>query len=161
MNVAQLFTSIAAACRRVPWPGRVGLVLGTACLLGCNTDPASTPRDPQAHKDSGAVSELRFDRRYLDSIALGPPYSERTLREWAIRNQLGRLEDYNRFKAEHLKEDSSATYGPVDESFGDGPERHFPNGKAYLTDVYRQMDSLKTLEHIPLTPYPPMQAYEN
>ena len=65
-----------------------GLVLS---LAGCQLDPAPPPVPPVAPAMPARLPlpELRFDERYYDSIQLGPPYSARTQREMAIKDQLG------------------------------------------------------------------------
>jgi hypothetical protein len=93
--------------------------------------------------------------RYYDSIEVYPQ-SERTKRQLAISTQLHRLEDVTKpipnrqgkiVQIPKQKNDS------VYEQMGYGPVRGFANEAELLADIYRRIDSLKVLEHIPLTPH--------
>lgn len=137
-------------------PARHALLLGTsllglALLTGCPQTPPQTPAPPQA-----ADNELHFDKRYLDSIEM-KNRSPRTERELAIFTQLLRLERIKRDlqnaegKVVPLSQQPNP---PYDERIGDGDLVHFEGKSEALADIYRKIDSLKVLEHIPLTPHP-------
>ena len=126
-------------------------LLGLALLTGCPQTPPQTPAPPQA-----ADNELNFDKRYYDSIEMKSK-SPRTERELAIFTQLLRLE---RIKGDLQNAEgkvlplSQQPNPPYDERMGDGPLMHFEGKAEALADIYRKIDSLKVLEHIPLTPHP-------
>ena len=132
------------------------LLLGslTLSLVGCQLDPGLPSGRPvaPAMPAKAAPPELRFDERYDDSIGLGPPYSARTQREMAIYYHLTRLKLVT-FGAKY----DNGIPSNVSEHMGDGPFHNFPSKEAQLADIYRNLDSLKVLEHIPLTPYPPLK----
>lgn len=124
-----------------------GALLGAALLNGCSQGPPT----PVAPTNKPATStELTFDRRYLDSLSAGPPYSARTQRQLAIMLQLKRLGMYTepRFRSKEGNPQDS-----IYEHVGDGPLVGFANRAEHLADIHRKMDSLKVLENIPLTPH--------
>ena len=136
----------AGGAPRRLWAVGAGL-LGLTLLTGCPQAPP--PPAPAVEND------LRFDTRYLDS--LDGPQSARTQREMAIYGQLGRLELAKRSNSryKHLI-DSTGKKDPTDSVFDSsngGPLVGFPNRAAHFADIYRKIDSLKVLEHIPLTPH--------
>jgi len=102
--------------------------------------------------------DLRFDRRYYDSIEL-PKRSPRTERERAIYNQLIRLDMakpfYHNSKGElvPIPPKQPGDSDSVFEQTGDEPVVGFANEAEQLADIHRKIDSLKVLEHIPLTPH--------
>ena len=134
-------------------PARRSLVLGASLLglsllTGCPQTPPQAPALPPA-----ADNELHFDQRYYDSIDM-KPRSARTERELAIFTQLQRLEmakPPRNSKGKVLvlpKQSGDSIY----EQIGEGnPARGFANETARLADIHRKIDSLKVLEHIPLT----------
>lgn len=135
-------------------PARRSLVLGASLLgltllTGCPQTPPQAPTPPQA-----ADNELHFDKRYLDS--LDGPRSARTQREMAIYTQLRRLEMSKnpRFRekdsTERLK--MKQPNDSVFERAGGGPLRGYRNQAALDADIYRKIDSLKVLEHLPIIP---------
>lgn len=126
-------------------------LVGLTLLTGCPQTPPQVPTTPPS-----ADNELHFDRRYYDSIEM-KHRSPRTERELAIYTQLLRLD--------RIKQDLQNAEGKVDplsqqpnpsfdERIGDGPLMHFKGKAEALADIYHKIDSLKVLEHIPLTPYP-------
>jgi hypothetical protein len=126
-------------------------LLGLTLLTGCPQTPPQMSAPPQA-----ADNELHFDKRYYDSIEM-TPRSARTERELAIFTQLQRLD--------HIKRDLQNAEGKIDplsqqpnppfeERVGDGPIMHFAGKEEALADIYHKIDSLKVLEHVPLTPHP-------
>ena len=125
-------------------------LLGLTLLTGCPQTPPQVPAPPQA-----ANNELHFDKRYYDSIEM-TPRSARTERELAIFTQLQRLEmakPPRNSKGQVIvlpKQSSDSIY----EQIGEGsPARGFANEMDRLADIHRKIDSLKVLEHIPLTPH--------
>lgn len=104
----------------------------------------TTPRIPLTNR------ELVFDERYLDSISAGPPFSAGTQRQMAIQFELDRLDLANRPMSPELDalDDTIAMQAKAN-----GPLVKFPNKAALLANIYRRIDSLKTLEHNPLTPH--------
>lgn len=136
-----------------------------ACLLlamgSCRPDePASKPS--VANGLSGVLrsdyhdGELYFDERYLDSTDTEPEssWSNRTRREMAIQTQLRRLD-----MATLEGRDKPAKPNLTDSTFervGRGPLIGYPNQAALLADIYRKIDSLKVLEHLPVTPHNPV-----
>jgi hypothetical protein len=136
-------------------PTRRSFILGTSLLgltllTGCPQTPPQIPTPPQT-----ADKELHFDKRYLDS--LDGPRSARTQREMAIYTQIRRLEMSKnpRFRAKDsiellkIKEPNDSIF----ESAGGGPLRGYRNQAALDADIHRKIDSLKVLEHIPVTPH--------
>ena len=132
------------------FPLGTGSLLGLVLLTGCPQAPPKPPTPPPA-----ADNELHFDKRYLDS--LDGPRSARTQRQMAIYGQLRRLEMVRNplFRAADsiarlkMKEPNDSVF----DSTNGGPLRGFPNEAAQLADIYRKIDSLKVLEHIPVTPH--------
>jgi len=102
--------------------------------------------------------DLRVDPRYYDSIMLGNP-SARTQRELAISDQLDRLHlaqpFYHNSKGElvPVPPKQPGDSDSVFEKAGDEPVVGFANRAEQLADIHRKIDSLKVLEHIPLTPH--------
>ena len=128
--------------------GSISLLLLTGC-------PQSAPQDLLQPPPIPPENDLKFDTLYYDSIYL-PHRSARTERERAISIQLDRLDGIR----EHRKHDREKGVTPrpdtnaIGEQIGSGnPVRHFANKAALLADIYHQIDSLKVLEHIPLTPH--------
>lgn len=139
--------------RLLTWgTGLLGLVL----LTGCPQTPPKAPvRPPRSVvKDNN----LHFDMRYYDSIEM-TPRSAHTERELAIFIQLQRLESVERnlLNAEGKLVPLSQQPNPsIEESMAGGPVQHFAGKAELLADIRHKMDSLKVLEHIPLTLYPPL-----
>lgn len=119
---------------------------GLTLLTGC-------PQHSSPHVQA-QDNELHFDKHYLDSLDQ-KPRSARTQRELAILMQLKRLEMLKPYK--NKKGDTLLTSKQLNDSVyertGDGPLIGFRDEVAQRADVYRKIDSLKTLEHIPLTPH--------
>ena len=133
------------------------LLLFGSVSSSCTQDPVTHTDSPPATttEQQSSLVDLKFDRRYLDSIAAGPPYSERTRREMAIEDQLRRLELYKRsLKATNLDGTPIGDKGESVTELVRDKYTTFPNHAAQLADIYRKMDSLKVLEKIPLTSYP-------
>lgn len=129
-------------------------LLGLLLLTGCPSQESALPPPPQA-KDH----DLHFDMRYYDSIEMYPQ-SERTKRELAISTQLHRLENATKplrnKQGQTLEEAMHIPKHPKDSIYtriGDGPLVGFANEAELLADIHRKIDSLKVLEHIPLTPH--------
>ena len=149
---------------RQPWLARTGglLLLGLSCLVSCQTDPAtsSAPRTLEVSQPANSLAQLHFDKRYADSIRLGPPYSARTRRQMAIQDQLARLVMVEQELILVGQQDAAglmAGQDSVHEYVGGRLVGHFVTPAAQLADIHRQLDSLKVLEHIPLTPYLPLK----
>ncbi len=121
------------------------LLMGLMLLTGCPQAPPQSPTPPKA-----ADNELHFDKRYLDS--LDGPRSARTQRQMAIYGQLRRLEMAKRTTKSTIAGQKAPNDSVFDSTNG-GPLLKFPNKEAHLADIYRKIDSLKVLEHIPLTPH--------
>ncbi|WP_156176288.1 hypothetical protein [Hymenobacter terrenus] len=122
-------------------------LLGLLLLTGCPThEPASPPPPPQAKGN-----ELHFDMRYYDSIEM-TLQSERTKRERAIFDQLARL-DMTKPPPKHVRIKMPDPTDSIYEHAAGGPVRGFANKAELLADIHRKIDSLKVLEHIPLTPH--------
>jgi hypothetical protein len=139
-------------------------LLAAALLLGACHQP--TPEDPLAQDRVAALAgrspgaylspehdgPLYYDLRYLDSTDTKPEnsWSARTRREMAIAQQLRRLELANR-------PSNRAVAAPGQDSTwaqsGDGPLIGYPSEAAWRADIYRKIDSLKVLEHLPVTPH--------
>lgn len=130
------------------------LVLSVAAgltLLACTSpEPAALLQLPPIPPEN----DLKFDMSYYDSIDM-TPRSARTERELAIFGELQRLDMIRDFR-KHDRE-KGVTPEPdtdsVSERMGDGPLLGFANKAERLADIYRKIDSLKVLEHIPLTPH--------
>ena len=137
------------------------LVLSVAAslwVIACTTpEPAGLPQPPPvpAEKDLKPENDLTFDMRYYDSIEM-TPRSARTERELAIFRQLNRLNDL-RAHRQHDRETGVTPKPDTDsifEQLGSGnPVRGFASRAEKLADIYRKIDSLKVLAHIPLTPH--------
>lgn len=131
-------------------------LLGLLLLTGCpRQEQAPTSPSPVADSIVPPDGGLHFDGRYYDSIEM-TPRSPRTERELAIYNQLQRLEmtkPYRNKKGQVVplpKQPNDSIY----EQIGEGqPSRGFANEADRLADIHRKIDSLKMLEHIPLTPH--------
>lgn len=131
-------------------------LLGLVLLTGCPQTPPEAPPQPQHPLTKN--NTLHFDMRYYDSLEI-PPRSARTERELAIYIQLTRLEyiEEDLLNAEGKLVPLSQQPNPsIDESMAGGPVQHFAGKAELLADIRHKMDSLKVLEHIPLTPYPPL-----
>lgn len=129
----------------------VALLLLSAALGGC---PQTPP--PQATAPPPAPQELTFDRQYYDSISLPPPRSARTERQLAIFMQLQRLRMTQPYRTQQgqVVPTGEQSSDSVYEQLGVGqPRRGFANKAQELADIHRKLDSLKVLEHIPLTRY--------
>jgi hypothetical protein len=111
-------------------------------LAGCSQ--SSPPQIETAIPDAFG---LHFDRRYLDSISIGPPYSARTQRQMAIYVQLTR---WNSLKSPYHHVDGGSNDSTVE--FVGGKRKAFATRAAHLADIRRKIDSLKVLERIPLNP---------
>lgn len=118
-------------------------LLGLMLLSDCSQGPPNPANAPEAKPQA---TELSFDERYLDSLSLGPPYSARTLREQAIDRQLRRLEMAKRSAYDPAQQTDSVWDSPTG-----GPLVGYPSRTAQLADIQRRLDSLKVLEHIPIT----------
>lgn len=141
---------------------RFYLAWAATLLLGACHQPApeATPaqdraaalagRSPGANLSPDHDGPLYYDLRYLDSTDTEPEnsWSARSRREMAIKQELRRLglaKRPSRGPVLYPGEDS------VWEQRGDGRLIGFLSEKAELADIYRKLDSLKALEHIPLT----------
>lgn len=140
-------------------------LLAAAVLLGACHQPApkAAPtvdpsraaalagRSPGANLSPDHDGALYFDLRYLDSTDTEPPssWSARTQREMAIGRQLARLELAKRPSSGPVLPGNDSTW----EKPGDGPLIGYPNEAAWRADIYRKIDSLKVLEHLPITPH--------
>lgn len=98
---------------------------------------------------------LYFDERYDDSTHVHPR-NARIQRQLAIETQFSRLglarrrasdKDPSRPGAPPITSDS------VFEGVSGGPLIGYASEQVLLADIYRKIDSLKVLEHIPLTPH--------
>ena len=135
-----------------PSPLLLGSLSVVAVLLaGCTPDAPPPPPPPPLAQNH----DLHFDMRYYDSIEM-EPQSERTKREAAIYKQLERL----RMAQPHRNKQGKTVPMPkapndsLYEQIGEGkPARGWANAAERLADIHHQMDSLKVLEHIPITPY--------
>ena len=140
-SILHLFVCIGAAS------------IGLALLVQCSQEskPARDLTLGAPPKDG----ELHFDERYLDSLYVPrSSFSARTWRELAIRHQLTRL------KLARIPSPVGEPEGPVStQTEVDGPTVVFPNEAADLADIYRRIDSLKVLEHLPVTPHPPLKPF--
>lgn len=131
--------------------------------------PGEVPaRPPGARLSPEHDGALHYDLRYLDSFSV-KPWSARTQRELALARQLRRLDMAKWSAKQQAKRDSATAKNPVqpngstavsdsvwDTPFHDGVDGHlvgYPNETARMADIYRRIDSLKVLEHIPLTPH--------
>jgi len=104
-----------------------------------------------------AETDLRFDERYYDSVQM-PNQSPRTKREWAIYTQLTRLHltlppRNNQGELVPMPAKQPGESDSVFEINGGQPAVGWANEAQELADIHRKLDSLKVLEHIPLTPY--------
>jgi hypothetical protein len=130
----------------------IAVLLGFVLLVQCTQDPKPKPPAAVAPlKDN----ELHFDMRYYDSIEM-TPRSPRTERELAIFLQLQRLDMTKPFRNQKgqivpmPKQRNDSVY----EQIGVGnPRRGFASEAELQADIHRKIDSLKVLEHIPLTPH--------
>lgn len=114
--------------------------------------PERPPGAILSHDHDGA---LHFDERYLDSQDVRPQ-SARIQRELAIQTQLRRLSLVKMDSTEHPErwiKSQPFSKDSVFEHVNGGPLIGYPNEQAYLANIFRKIDSLKTLEHIPLTPH--------
>lgn len=102
-----------------------------------------------------ADKDLHFDPRYYDS--LDNPRTERAKRERAILHQLSRqkmarpLVSYYGFR--HDTTGDYYSHDTVYEHVGGGPLVRWKSQAAQRQDINRKIDSLKILEHLPLTPH--------
>ncbi|WP_046246151.1 hypothetical protein [Hymenobacter terrenus] len=147
-----LFHQVSRLLRMPHYGWGMGL-LSLLLLTGCPTQEPTPPPPPPQAKDN----ELHFDMRYYDSIEMYPQ-SERTKRQLAISQQLTRLENETNpvrrngkiVPMPKIKMPNDSIY----EQMGEGnPVRGFANRAELLADIHRKIDSLKVLEHIPLTPH--------
>lgn len=143
-------------------------LLAAALLLGACHQPApeAAPATNRASDRAAALAgrlpgaylspnhdgALYYDLRYLDSTDTEPKaaWSARTRREMAIGQQLSRLELAKRPST------GPVVYPGQDSTWaqsGDGPLIGYPSEAAWRADIYRKIDSLKVLEHLPLTPH--------
>lgn len=132
----------------------MGLLGLSLLLLSCSQSPTQPP--PPAY--FAVENDLRFDERYYDSLDAPPSsYSARTRREQAIAHQLRRLFHMSMSTKYGYHVDTTGQRMRIDSVFDrpdvDGPQVGFRNNDALMADVYRRIDSLKILEHIPLTPH--------
>lgn len=143
-----------------------GRLLGVHCLLialcisagGCKDEDSRTVQSATL-RDSGPIlsrehdGKLHFDERYLDSQNVRPQ-NARMQRQFAIQTQLYRLN-----LAKRAASQPPNSYGPpptsdsVFESANGGKLRGWVNNRAQLVDIYRKIDSLKKLQHLPITPH--------
>lgn len=150
---------------------RLFLLLGLlAVLSSCHPDAASPAQGAQLAKSIQAAQAskvaraaagpilsqdhdgaLHFDERYLDSIDIKPKssWSARTRREIAIYGELNRLE----LVKESLRKPSVKLTDSV--SMGKPGEMavRYRSNAVLLAEIYRKIDSLKVLEHLPVTPH--------
>lgn len=103
-----------------------------------------------------ADNELHFDMRYIDSI--DNPRTERSKRELEIWHQLARQKLARPLLARYgLQSDTTGQYQRNDsttEQIGEGPFVRWRSKAAWRRDINRKIDSLKVLEHLPITPHP-------
>lgn len=135
----------------------IPLLAAAVLLTGC---PQHEPPGPPTAGDTDLHDgELRLDPLYYDSIEMHPQ-SARTQRQLAISTELHRLEYATkplRNKQGQTMEEAHPLPAEPNDSFytriGDGPLVGFANKAQELADIHRKIDSLKVLEHIPLTPH--------
>jgi hypothetical protein len=135
-------------------------LFGLLLLTGCPKQEPALPPPPIARDVVPPDGGLHFDMRYYDSIEM-TPRSPRTERELAISTQLHRLKyatkPLRNKQGQTLEEAMHIPKQPNDsvyEQMGEGnPVRGFANEAELLADIHRKIDSLKVLEHIPLTPH--------
>lgn len=138
---------------------RTPLLVAAALLSACHQPaPEVASGTAKAGHPPGAILSrdhdggLYYDERYADSTDVRP-ISARTQREIAINTQLRRLH------LARLGEDPTSltataeTIDSVYEQVNGGRLVGYRNVTAQLADIHRKIDSLKVLEHIPLTPH--------
>ena len=156
---------LSARCHLVG-AGALLVLSSGACNRQAATPPAAArtvvSRQAQARVIQRAIRDpevgLYFDEAYLDSLD-HPPYNERIQRQLAIRIQLTRLR-LEVYADEDYKDKKVSLADSIYEGAGDDrPRIGFANRAAHLADIYRKIDSLKVLEHQPLTPWPTDPRY--
>lgn len=135
---------------------RFVLLCALALAAGCRQEPPKRPAPPRGPY----TTTLRFDRRYLDSMLVPPPYSPGVTRQRAILGQLERLRmarrldslltlqgdpDTSRVPEYHSQTVKRIPRGLSFSSDGSAPTV-FRNRAAWLADIRRKIDSLETLE---------------
>jgi hypothetical protein len=127
-------------------------LFGLLLLTGCPQSPPQTP--PQAQHPVAQDNDLHFDMRYYDSIEM-TPRSPRTERELAIFIQLQRLKMTKPFrnKQGQIVPTPESPNDSVYTQIGGSKAAGFANQAEEIADIQRKIDSLKVLEHIPLTPH--------
>lgn len=138
---------------------RTPLLVAAALLSACyQPAPEVASGTAKAGHPPGAILSrdhdggLYFDERYLDSTDTEPEasWSARSQREMAIFMQLKRL---SVAKRGIVAAGAAAGKDSVWEQVGNGPLVGYRNEAGAFADIYHKIDSLKVLEHIPLTPH--------
>lgn len=148
MNKNRLFLSLIA-----------GSTLAMAMLTQCRekTSVSQQPVPTQQSIFKGPLAkELHFN---LDSMADDSPHpTARALRQLAIYHALSRLKNVRdtekgNIDGHPIPAEALDPNAPITEGIGGGPKITYPNFAAYKADVEHDIDSLKVLEGIPLTPH--------
>lgn len=143
---------------------RTSLLAAALLLAGCHQPAPEAPpaqdsdraaalagRSPGAYLSPDHDGALYYDLRYLDSTDTEPKatWSARTRREMAIKQQLRLLDMANRppVRPTAPGHDSILVQGENSSLIP------YPSKAEWRADIYRKIDSLKVLEHLPITPH--------
>ena len=147
--------STPSVYRRFSWLSWLSVSVGllvSGCRYEHNQEVQSAPKGGAilSKEHDGA---LYFDERYLDSQDVRPQ-NARIQRQWAIYTQLRRLDlSKQAAKASVSHAGPAPTSDSVFEHVNGGSLVGYANEQALSADIYRKIDSLKKLEHLPITPH--------
>lgn len=130
-----------------------GGLLVVATLTRCHEETAVSQ---QPTSKVPVAKELHFDPDSLEFNSLHP--NARVLRQRAIYFALNRLKsvrdtEKGNIDGHPIPAEALDPNAPITEGIGNGPHITYPNFAAYKADVEHDIDSLKVLEGIPLTPH--------